>query len=206
MTVLDKAALDAAGALAADGSQAGGGEVRERTAVEAAQRVLALLAVVGRAREEVAEQSLAWVRRHGVDPMFSPAERRFYFSDQQPSARDVTDFSWRAEAIPALIWALSGIAELPPLDRQVNIWDLDLVRRALKSPAGFVAEARLRTLGAILDEERLHREAHWLVRDARLKGRPAPAGLDASIVVERRYALSWLVGHGAGWDDVPVDI
>jgi hypothetical protein len=184
-------------------------ELPERTprnAAEAAQRVLALLAVVARSREKVAAQSVAWVRQHAIDAMFSAAERRFYRSAEAPSARDLTDFSWRAEAVPALIWALHGIDALPPLDQQVNIWDLEMVRLALKSPASFIAQAQRRPLEQIVDEERLHREAHWLVRNARHAGRPTPAGLNASIVVERRYALTWLVGDGDGWDEVPLDI
>jgi len=56
---------------------------------------------------------------------------------------------------------------------------------------------------------------HWRVRDAELVGigqflEPRPddppiEDLDPSIVYERRYALSWLVGWGEDWDNVPTD-
>ncbi|MDQ0036714.1 hypothetical protein J2W30_004489 [Variovorax boronicumulans] len=31
------------------------------------------------------------------------------------------------------------------------------------------------------------------------------ADLDARVVVERRYALNWMIGYGESWDEVPLD-
>jgi hypothetical protein len=56
---------------------------------------------------------------------------------------------------------------------------------------------------------------HWRVRDAELVGigkflEPQPGDppieeLNPGIVHERRYGLSWLVGWGEDWDNVPTD-
>jgi hypothetical protein len=59
----------------------------------------------------------------------------------------------------------------------------------------------------LLDALDLHSRLHWLVRQ-RQDGKP-PDGemggndLDPGVVLERYYALNWLVQHeGAEWDDV----
>ena len=34
---------------------------------------------------------------------------------------------------------------------------------------------------------------------------PDIKSLNSGLVYERRYAMSWIVGHGDSWDDVPTD-
>lgn len=176
-----------------------------RNATEVAQRLLALSAVISRAREDVATGCLDWVRAHGIEDWLSEAERQFFFLDRAPDAQAVRQFSWRAEAMVPMIWALGGMVDLPPLDRQVDVWESPLLREAVATPASFVAGATLRSIEEISERENHLHEQHWRVRDAQLHRRPVPAGLDAEIVYERRYALSWLVGYGQDWDDVPTD-
>lgn len=178
-----------------------------RTAPQVAQRVLALIAVVWRANasEEVAQEGIAWARAHGSDAFLSPLEQRFVFHAQRPAQQDIINFGWRAEAMLPMVWALGGMAALPPSHQRADLWKIPLVQQARQSPADFIANARLRSDSEVSDEENRLLDEHWHVRDAQLRRQPVPAGLDAGIVVERRYALSWMVGYGRNWDEVPTD-
>ena len=182
-------------------------ELEFRTAEEVAQRLLALIAVVWRANsnEELAQQGIAWAAKHSIDTFLSPLEQRFVFDAQRPDQSDIVNFGWRAEAMIPLIWALGGIPLLPPSHERADIWRIPLVQQARQSPADFIARARLRPENEVgVEEDRLYNE-HWHVVDAQLHRRPVPDSLDAGIVVERRYALSWMIGYGTSWDEVPID-
>jgi len=76
---------------------------------------------------------------------------------------------------------------------------------AKNDPAKFLAAAQLRLPDELdaLESDLYHQ--HWRVRDAHLRGVSTPSDLDASIVYERRRAMSWVVGWGADWDEVPTD-
>ncbi|WP_221621909.1 DUF4272 domain-containing protein [Variovorax sp. KBW07] len=178
-----------------------------RTAEQVAQRLLALIAVVWRANasEEIAQQGIAWAREHGIDAFLSPQELRFVFNAQRPPQQDLVNFGWRAEAMLPMAWALGAIPTLPPSHRRADIWKIPLVQQARQSPADFIASASLRPDGEVSDEEHRLLDEHWHVRDAQLRRQPIPSGLDAGIVLERRYALSWMVGYGKNWDEVPTD-
>jgi hypothetical protein len=44
---------------------------------------------------------------------------------------------------------------------------------------------------------------HWATRQAGLHNKPAPAGLEPGVILERHYALNWLVRfEDAEWDGV----
>ena len=178
-----------------------------RTAEQVAQRLLALVAVVWRANasEEIAQEGIAWAKAQGITAFLSPAEHSFIFHEQRPPQADVVNLGWRAEAMVPMIWALGGLAAMPPSNERSTSWSNPMLRQAMKSPADFIAGATLRPAVEVeAEESRLHDE-HWHVRDAQLRRQPVPSGLEAGIVIERRYALSWMVGYGDNWDDVPTD-
>lgn len=178
-----------------------------RTAEQVAQRLLALVAVVWRAntREEIAQEGITWAKAHGITAFLSPKEHDFIFHAQRPPQQDITNLGWRAEAMVPMIWALGGLPAMPPSNERSTSWSNPMLRRAMQSPAEFIASAALRPAGAVEDEEGRLLDEHWHVRDAQLRRQPVPPGLDAGIVIERRYALSWMVGYGDNWDDVPTD-
>jgi hypothetical protein len=93
-----------------------------------------------------------------------------------------------------------------------------LLRRRESDP-DFVAKARLRTPGEILDAQDLTMRIHWAIRDAWLNKRPVPANLDWSspaerlpaeecaavgVVEQRHHTLNWLACFGGedDWDRV----
>ena len=79
------------------------------------------------------------------------------------------------------------------------------MEQARVSPADLIAGARLRPDNVVGDEEIRLLNEHWHVVDAQLRGQAVRADLDAGVVMERRYALSWMIGYGESWDEVPLD-
>jgi hypothetical protein len=108
-------------------------------------------------------------------------------------------------SLASLIWALNGISDFPPLNEQVAVGELVLVQAALDDPDSFISNSRLRPVAEIEEMENDLYHQHWRVRDAQLFNKPMPVELNPSVVYERRYAMSWLVGWGDDWDDVPTD-
>ncbi|MDR0353099.1 MAG: DUF4272 domain-containing protein, partial [Opitutaceae bacterium] len=87
---------------------------------------------------------------------------------------------------------------------------------AMKNPHAFRLSVSTRPQNEISDMESHLYHQHWRVRDRQLgfnNGAAIPLKpcelpidqLNASVVYERRYALSWIVGWGDDWDDVPTD-
>jgi hypothetical protein len=179
-------------------------ELQPRTSRAVAERCLALIAVVGRSLGTPREQTLQWLEKHELLSYLSDAERA-YLLDEAPSQQTIVNFSWRAEALAALLWALEGITEFEPLNVQVDLGSVAMFRAAGHDPEAFLSAARLRPREILEEAESDLYHQHWRVRDAQLFGKPMPADLDPGIVYERRYALSWLVGWGADWDYVPTD-
>jgi hypothetical protein len=63
---------------------------KPRSAKDVAERLLALMAITSRAFEDVAEQSLSWVKENKIDLYFSNEEKNFYFSQIKPRDKDRT--------------------------------------------------------------------------------------------------------------------
>jgi hypothetical protein len=178
-------------------------ELRLRTAAEVGPRAIALLAVALRAESLAAgkplpvaelEQKLPGVRR-----ALSPQESAF-LDAEQPGDAELTRFSWRYESLLTLEWAL-GLADLPWPDGPC---DAAATSRTLLERAEEVvgAKASLRPAAEILDALDLHYRLHWLVRQARIDGKPLPAGVDAGVVGERHHALNWLTRfEDSDWDE-----
>jgi hypothetical protein len=187
-------------------------ELTPKSAEQTAQRVLAILVAVAKVHDP--ERCVAWMEKHNLQQFLSPAEKAFVEEDT-PSEESRVAFSWRAEAMVSLLWALNGLPEMPPLDEQCEAFGIEMVKSALKDPHAFISHARLRNAQEISDMESNLYHQHWRVRDAELVGigkllEPQPGDppieeLNPGIVYERRYGLSWLVGWGEDWDNVPTD-
>lgn len=179
-------------------------EFVHRSAQEVARRCLALLAVIERSYDEQPSELWARTDRDGLSEYFSSAEAAF-FRSESPSQQSRVNFGWRAEALIPLLWALEKAPTMPPLNERVDLSQYIVVQHAASHPTEFIASASLRPAAELDEAEAAIYHEHWRVRDAQLFGKPMPPELDPDIVYERRYALSWLVGWGDDWDDVPTD-
>lgn len=134
---------------------------------------------------------------------FTPEEQAFIDSDA-PDDIDRIQFTWRYDCYWVLLWAL-GFVET--LGRPSSMCDPAIAMRILRDLGRdqFMANAELRPPGDWLDEADLAYRYHWAVVDARLRGEVVE-GLDAGVVMERHYALNWLIGYGdQDWDDITTD-
>ena len=176
-----------------------------RSLVEVAWRAMALniVAVKGEGLEQDRVREI--IEQYNLEHAFTPKEREFIFN-AQPSEHDRIQFAWRYECYWVLLWALSYIEEL---GRPDQICDVPRAVHLMvdRTAEEFIRDAKLRSASEILDAADLIYRYDWACVDARLKGRRAPAGLDAGVVMERHHALNWLVGYADNeeWDDVSTD-
>jgi len=179
-------------------------DVQLRSAKEVAERCLALLAIIQHSNKSQ-QNFISWFKENNIANYFS-YEEKLFFESSKPTEEQLIAFSWRSEALLPLLWALGHIEKLPPLNEQVsNLGSLPGIKLASDNPKQFLASAKLRKDSVIQEAEEDLYNQHWRVSDAQLNQKEMPKELDPGIVLERRYALSWLVGWGDSWDDVPTD-
>ncbi len=179
-------------------------EVRPRDKAEIARRALCLMVVALKGEGLEQEHVDRWLVTHALQAHFTPKENAF-LDDPAPAFQDLATFAWRHEAAWVLLWSLR-LAD--PLGLPVMRGDAKAAVTLMisRTTAQILAQARPRPIAEVLDAADLIYRCHWAVVDARLKGEPAPAGLDADVVLERHWALNWLIGYmDQAWDDISTD-
>jgi hypothetical protein len=179
-------------------------EAKFRTTEQAALRAMALCIVASRAEGLDEEMMKKLVADFKLDETLTPKEKKFIFNPK-PSDHDRTQFVWRYECYSVLLWALGFV---DGLETPKGICDVKRSVRILRDHGReeFLKKAKLRSKAEILDAADLIYRYHWAVRDAQLNSRKAPAGLEPGVVMERHYALNWLIGYlDQDWDDVGTD-
>jgi hypothetical protein len=175
-----------------------------RSTEEVATRAMALCLVAAKA--EGLEQSTlkSVIEAYQVDRSLSPTEVSFIF-DPHPSVYEKTQFLWRYEGYWVLLWALGYVQELGRPDKICNV-SVAVSMLVDRGRDCFVRDSKMRSQSEILDEADLIYRYHWATEDARIKTQEAPGGLDSGVVLERHYALNWLISQSAfPWDDVSTD-
>lgn len=177
--------------------------LRSKAAV--AERIMALFAVAVRAESLASKSPMTSdeiLQRLGLaESALSPDEHKFLV-DRTPTQKDVVKFGWCYECATTLAWA-TGILDKLPFPSA--ICDVELIaQKLLKLGNGGLQEAaQLRPLSEILDSLDLHQRLHWIVRQAQVDKKSAPAALEPGVILERHRALNWLVQFdNADWDDV----
>lgn len=179
-------------------------ESKRRNTEQVALRALALcmVAVKGEGLDQkTVEES---IEKYDLAKAFSPKELKF-IQNPKPSQHDRVQFSWKYECYWVMLWALGFVDDLARPDKICDAGKAVSIFRKL-GRAEFLKKAKLRPQREILDAADLIYRYHWAVVDARVNGRQPPAGLDPGVVMERHYALNWLVGYAdQDWDDVTTD-
>ncbi len=70
--------------------------------------------------------------------------------------------------------------------------------------AAFVNKEQMRPEDEIYEQRETILEHHWIIRDAQLHKKPAPADLNRGVIQEKHYALNWIL-DGDDWDGVQTD-
>jgi hypothetical protein len=177
-------------------------EALRRASDEVGDRIMALLIVASKG----SGLDAASVNRvaQNLAPTLTPKERTF-LDNPSPSQQEKGSFSWQVEAAWALLWALGYAEQLSWPTKTIDPAQA-LAPLAAQDRGAFLAGAVLKPLSEILDATDLIYRLHWATRDAHLKGKQAPAGLNGGVIVERHRALNWLIGYGdCDWDDVTTD-
>ena len=179
-------------------------DVRLRTKEATAYRALSLIIVSSKAAGSKQSEIDALIKTYGVEPHLTPDERKFVIN-KSPSAKDKAKFIWRIEAAWVLLWSL-GLVE--KLDKPIKTCDVPHALKTMKSRSQkqFVTDTLHRPLVQIVDEADKIYRYHWAVVDARINSLNSPAGLSADVIMERHWALNWLIGYqNQDWDDVTTD-
>lgn len=179
-------------------------EIIVRQPSEVAERILALLAVIGKVHQGNDSIFIDWFNNNSIGQYLSHQETLFLNTDS-PEQNSIRYFSWRAEALTSLLWAINLITDMPPLNQEFDVYSTKGISKIINSPDDFKNNIQLRSDAELNAMENELYNQHWRVRDAQLFGKEMPSELNPSIVYERRYGLSWLVGWGDDWDDVPTD-
>ncbi|MBB1403895.1 MULTISPECIES: DUF4272 domain-containing protein [Pseudoalteromonas] len=185
-------------------------EIIIRTPKEVAQRVLGVIASVGKVY--FPEKNQVWIEQNSIGQYLSPEEKKF-INNPTPEDDDRVNFSWKIETLVPLLWSLQGLNEMPAFNEQFDVWGNELVLKAIRNTKEFLADAKLKDDEVLTQMESFLYHQHWRVRDRDMgfnNGKPNEDDinineLNSGIVYERRYGMSWVLGYGESWDDVPTD-
>jgi len=204
-------------------------EVVLRAPSEVARRALALFVVALRA-ESLMSPELTVAELREKRPLafraLTPKECVF-LNNEAPDQEQITNFVWRYEALWILAWAL-GLVEV--LCYPSETCDVDFLSKTFleSDEQALVEKAKLLPTETLLDALDVHFRLHWVLRQRQQDGKPGDSNpgdskpgdgklgdgklgdgemggsdLDPGVVLERHYALNWLVQHeGVEWDDI----
>jgi hypothetical protein len=184
-------------------------EIKPRSAEAIARRAIACLLTIqvacdmaqGGDVENSREIITGILERFGVKDELTEKEKAFFDPKQTLDKQTVVNMSWRYEAYWSLLWVLGIVEEL---DFPADVCDCDFAIKSVSRCEDFVdfmKNVKLRSMSEILDKLDLFYRYHWACVDARINGREAPAGLDGSVVVERRHGLEWLIIKDTEYDE-----
>ncbi len=179
-------------------------EAKFRTSEEVANRAMALciVAVKGEGLEQKIIDEL--VAKYKLAEALTPKEKAF-IQNPSPTSQDRITFSWRYESYWVMLWALGYVEKLDRPDKLCNVSHAVSILQKLGADE-FMKNAKLRSPAEILDAADLIYRYHWATEEARLKGKASPAHLESGVIMERHYALNWLIGYmDQDWDDVSTD-
>lgn len=172
-----------------------------RTKDAVVDRLLALCLM--ELKSEDPEQAVldGFIKRYNVMPKLSPKERAF-IGKQQPEQQEMIDANWRAEGTHVMLWALGFVDSLAYPATACSVED-DVKIIFANTEQELRNKAKLRSKKEILDQADLILRFDWASVNAKIKNEDAPGSLNSSVVVERHYALNWLITYlNQDWDDV----
>lgn len=177
---------------------------RRRDAQEIARRCI-VLCCVSACRSFPPGEFNEWLQAEGLWGDLSPLEVELLTSSQ-PTEKQFINSSWRSEALQVLLWSICKLAGLPPLTELVNVVNmLDVMPLRDSDTAEFTSSATLRPESEIDSELEKIVSAHWKIRNARNHPNDMHEPMIEGVVVERHWALEWIVNYDdEPWDQVPL--
>jgi hypothetical protein len=174
-----------------------------RTAQEVARRAIILCCVTASLEFEPGTFN-GWLKREGLWDEVSPIEVAL-LSAEEPTDRQRINASWRSEALQALLWALEKVKKLPPLTDSYISGMLECLPAPGEDTKEFIASAQLRPEDEIDEALEAIVDAHWQLRNEDAYPDEKAAPMDRGVVVERHWALAWIVNvDDEPWDQTPL--
>lgn len=185
-----------------------------KTQEDIARRAVALLIViqyacdVAQGEEDIHGSKdffMSMLQKYGVEHQLTENERKL-LQDEEPMMQEAVNTSWQYEAYWALIWALGLVDTLGFPDQLCDCnYAIDVVS-SCETYEEFYNKTSLRSREEIMDEADKIYRLHWACVNNRIQGQEAPAGMNESIVMERRRGLFWMMSHrDEEWDDIAMD-
>ena len=103
---------------------------------EVAKRILALLTVIGKVHQGNDPKFTNWVENNSIAQYLSTDEEHF-LNAPTPSQEDLVKFSWRAEALTALLWSINIIPEMPDFNEQFEVYSINGLGNIIQDPNAF---------------------------------------------------------------------
>lgn len=173
-----------------------------RTALEGADRALAMFILVSIANGSPPEFGIEWLEREGLSRALT-TEEAAWLRTRSEELRP--RFAALEEGLMALMWALSFADDLDFTKYADDSLPTKLPRvRQGQRADGFRARAMLRTDHEILAMTDFAYCLHWAIVDAHLRRKSIPVQVVPYVVIERRRALEWLTS-GKTWDEISLD-
>lgn len=180
-------------------------QARFRDEKEVARKAVVLYGLLHVAHgEKTSKELIVYFKKYDLWNTVSPNEKEYLENPGRTKEEDI-QITWRIENLNVLFWALGHFDTLPfpttmcDFGNYKNLPNLDL------DPAEWISKWKLRNKEEILNEADLIYRIHWATRNAGLKRIPMPAGLSEDIVMERHFALNWLIMYAEDWDDITTD-
>lgn len=184
-----------------------------KTQEDIVRRAVALLIVIqfacdvaqGGNIEESRDFFINMLRTYKVEDFLTSNERDF-LQASEPAVQEAINISWQYEAYWTLIWALGLVEKLDFPDEVCDCEYAIQVVSNCETFEQFYLQTVMRSQKEILDEADKIYRYQWACVDSRIKDQAAPAGMNESIVMERRRGLFWMIGHRSEeWDNISMD-
>ncbi|MGH1039383.1 DUF4272 domain-containing protein [Bacillus wiedmannii] len=187
--------------------------IQLRNREEITKRAVALLIVIQYACDVAQEGDLkiskefvmGLLNKFDVIESLTRQERNF-LNSEKPDVKEAIQIAWQYEAQWVLLWSIGLVNTLKfPKEICDCHYAIKLVSDC-SSFNEFYQQTRLRSAEEILDEADLIYRLHWACVHDRINEREATAGMQESIVIERRRGLFWLINYkNEDWDCISMD-
>lgn len=154
-------------------------------------------------RMDTKEICLDLLKKYGVLDSLNDKEKRVL--EGTYTKQDIIDIDWEYETYWSLVWALSLIDDISDASA---ICDCNLAVQLVlecKNYEEFKEKCFLRSPDKILDLLDLYYRYHWAIVEKQIHPETKTGNLDASIVVERRRGLEWLISEEEDWYNISLD-
>jgi Domain of unknown function (DUF4272) len=176
-----------------------------RKPADIAKRIFVLAYLGVYAEDGDRNEIIEYLKLENIWDAVSDDEKELFLKDES-TEQDKVNISWRSEAMYLMLWTINKIDKLDLPIEECSIWDtLNLLPDYLEPTKDFIANATIRTTQEILDETDLIYRLHWMVRQSGIENKTPAANINASMVMERHYALNWITYYDENWDEIMTD-